>query len=139
MGRFVSTDLAWREGMPTWKPLSELPEFVPPSAPPALQVGATPAITPAPMPAGRTEPLAIWSLVLSLLGLFCCGFASGIPGIVCGHLALSKFQREPNLQGKGLATAGLVIGYVGIACWLIYIVFFGGLSMLKGISHSMSR
>ena len=49
-GRFVSTDLGWREGMPSWKPLSEFPNLISktaaPEAPPA-QVGAPAASAPA--------------------------------------------------------------------------------------------
>jgi hypothetical protein len=41
-GRFASSDLGWREGMPSWKPLSEFSEFATaaPAAPPP-QIGAT--------------------------------------------------------------------------------------------------
>ena len=41
-GRFASTDLGWREGMPSWKPLSQFSEFAAaaPAAPPP-QPGAT--------------------------------------------------------------------------------------------------
>ncbi len=41
-GRFASTDLGWREGMPSWKPLSQFSEFAAaaPAAPPP-QMGAT--------------------------------------------------------------------------------------------------
>jgi hypothetical protein len=41
-GRFGSTDLGWREGMPSWKPLSQFSEFAAaaPAAPPP-QTGAT--------------------------------------------------------------------------------------------------
>ena len=41
-GRFASSDLGWREGMPAWKPLSQFSEFAAaaPTAPPA-QIGAT--------------------------------------------------------------------------------------------------
>jgi hypothetical protein len=41
-GRFASSDLGWREGMPSWKPLSEFSEFATaaPAAPPP-QTGAT--------------------------------------------------------------------------------------------------
>jgi peptidyl-prolyl cis-trans isomerase B (cyclophilin B) len=73
--------------------------------------------------------------VLSVLSLFCCGFILGIPGVICGHLALSKLQKEPQLQGKGLAIAGLVIGYVAIAFWLIYVVFFGGLAAIRDLTQ----
>ena len=41
-GRFASSDLGWREGMPSWKPLSQFSEFAAaaPAAPPP-QTGAT--------------------------------------------------------------------------------------------------
>jgi hypothetical protein len=41
-GRFASSDLGWRQGMPAWKPLSQFSEFAaaaPTAAP--LQIGAT--------------------------------------------------------------------------------------------------
>jgi hypothetical protein len=134
-GRFAPADIGWREGMATWQPLSQFPELGVSQAagsPPGSTALATSAA------AMKTEPLAIWSFVLSLLGLVCCGFILGIPGVICGHLALSKLQKEPQLQGKGLATAGLIIGYVAIAFWVIYIVFFGGLSFLQTITHGQS-
>src|SRR5215470_10477122 len=36
-GRFVSTDIGWREGMANWQPLSQFPELgaAAPTAPPA--------------------------------------------------------------------------------------------------------
>jgi len=132
-GRFAPTDIGWREGMATWQPLSQFTEFAGAAGPAVPPV--QPGVAPTSESAVRTEPLAIWSFVLSLLGLVCCGFILGIPGVICGHLALSKLQKEPQLQGKGLATAGLVIGYVAIAFWVIYVVFFGGFSLLQSITH----
>src|SRR5437773_4031286 len=48
-GRFVPTDLGWREGMASWKPLSQFSEFEAAApAPPPPQFGAPPtAKTPA--------------------------------------------------------------------------------------------
>src|SRR5213075_56844 len=51
-GRFLPTDLGWREGMAAWKPLSQFPELggvAPPAVPPP-QAGATSAVTEMPMP-----------------------------------------------------------------------------------------
>ena len=52
-GRFASTDIGWREGMATWQPLSQFPEFGGAAAPivPPVQPGATPTSTTV---AGRT-------------------------------------------------------------------------------------
>src|ERR1700736_3578741 len=45
-GRFISTDLGWREGMSTWEQLSKFPEFATgaPPPPPPSEAGST--ITP---------------------------------------------------------------------------------------------
>src|ERR1700731_3373122 len=53
-GRFVSTDLGWREGMPSWKTLSDFPELIaaaprPAEAPPP-QAPAPSMIAPVPGP-----------------------------------------------------------------------------------------
>ncbi len=47
-GRFAPTDIGWREGMASWQPLSQFPEFAAaggPAAPP-VQPGATPTSAP---------------------------------------------------------------------------------------------
>jgi Domain of unknown function (DUF4190) len=58
----------------------------------------------------RTSRLAIASLVCSLSSLVTC--IGWLPGIICGHMAKSRIRRDPSLKGSGLATAGLVIGYL---------------------------
>ena len=41
-GRFISSDIGWREGMASWQPLSQFPEFgVTASGEPPPQIGAT--------------------------------------------------------------------------------------------------
>jgi prepilin-type processing-associated H-X9-DG protein len=73
--------------------------------------------TPAPI---RTAPLAIWSLVLALVGFACMGPFAAIPAVICGHLALPRIRDAAGrLQGQGLAIAGLVVGYVSIALWIL--------------------
>jgi hypothetical protein len=67
--------------------------------------------------------LAVWSLVLSLLSLV-LGPLGSIPGIVCGHLAKRAIRRNPSLQGGGMATAGLVLGYLFLVAFLATLVFF---------------
>ena len=64
---------------------------------------------------------AIASLVRGVL--FLCAPAS-IAAIILGHFALADIKRSANrLTGHGLAIAGLVMGYLGIALTTIYIVF----------------
>ena len=146
-GRLSPSDLAWYEGAPGWVALSTVPGVTVretagsppvPKSPVATQpVTSVPAGSP--VPVGKTEPLAVFSLILSVLGLFCCGLFSGIPGIICGHLALSKIEKNPGLEGHGLAVAGLVIGYFASLAWLFWLLFFGGISVLQGILQQMPR
>jgi len=68
----------------------------------------------------KNSRLAIWSLVLGILGLLflmvCIGPLFAIPGVICGHLAYGRIKRSGGaLDGSGLALAGLITGYVCIA------------------------
>lgn len=154
-GTVSGSDLGWYEGAAGWAPLSSVPGVTmsgaAPSTPtPAPAAPATPMVTtPAPggavrypaTPVAPTEPLAIWSFVLSLLGVlgFCCGPIPLVAGVICGHLALPKFRARPELQGRGLAIAGLVIGYAVIAGWIIWVLFLGGVAALQGILESTKK
>jgi hypothetical protein len=143
-GTLTGTDLAWYEGAAGWAPLSSVPGVIisgiSPSASPAPAVAAAPAPVPHPAaPAAPTEPLAIASLILSILGIVCCGPLFLVPALICGHLALPKFRARPELQGRGLAIAGLVISYVAIAGWLIWVVLWGGWAVLQGILEGVRK
>jgi len=151
-GTLSLSDNAWYEGAAGWMPLSSVPGVTgatsapPPVAPTTPIVPASPVVSPvatAPVvPRAPTEPLAIWSFVLSLVGLlgFCCGGPMlGIAAVVCGHLGLSKINANPQLQGRGLAVAGLVIGYLAIVSWALYLIFFGGLAAMQGLLESMHK
>jgi len=64
----------------------------------------------------KTSALAIWSLVLGILGMFCFSIFAAIPAVICGHTALSRIKRSGGmLEGNGLAIGGLVTGYLSIA------------------------
>ncbi|MDY6872002.1 MAG: DUF4190 domain-containing protein [Actinomycetota bacterium] len=66
----------------------------------------------------KTNALAIWSLVASLLSVpffFVCfvGFIPALVGIVLGIIALSQ-TKNPDEQGRGLAIAGIAVGGVSM-------------------------
>jgi hypothetical protein len=90
---------------------------VPPGAAPAYQY-PYPAY-----PSRGTNGFAIASLVCSLV---VCGIGS-VLGIVFGHIARRQIRRTHE-GGGGLAIAGLVVGYVGIAAavaFILTVVVFG--------------
>lgn len=82
-----------------------------------LQGSAQPAQTP-PISAPRTSPMAIWSLVLGILGWFT--FLPIIPGIILGILGLKQVKEKPReYTGSGLATAGIVVSAAGVLVFAV--------------------
>jgi competence protein ComGC len=70
----------------------------------------------------KTSALAIWSLVLGILSLFCFSIFAAIPGVICGHKALSRIKNSGGaLAGQGLAIGGLVTGYIGVLLAIVMI------------------
>jgi hypothetical protein len=87
--------------------------------PPPVPPQAYPA---PPYLAQRTNGLAVASLVLGIVSFFCLGFLFPVPllAIVFGHLALDRIARSGGAEkGRGLAIAGLVLGWVFIVPVLI--------------------
>jgi hypothetical protein len=61
----------------------------------------------------ETSGKAIGSLICGLFFLF---FPIAIVAIVLGHLSLSDIRKAAGrLTGQGVAVAGLVLGYLGVA------------------------
>lgn len=75
----------------------------------------------APAPQGNNQK-AIWSLVLGILGLLCCGFFTGIPAIILGRSAQKEIA-QTGQQGAGLAKAGFIIGIVACVLSVIGIIW----------------
>ena len=79
----------------------------------AAVASPTPLPTSSPTGTQQTSGKAIASLVL---GFFFYLLPAAIAGIILGHLSLSEIRKSAGrLKGQGLATAGLVLGYLGIA------------------------
>jgi hypothetical protein len=76
---------------------------------------------PAYPPTLPTNGLAIASLVCGV-GTFVIGL-SFIPAIICGHIARRQI-RQTGEQGGGLALAGLILGYVGGALFIVLVLVF---------------
>ena len=70
----------------------------------------------------QTSGLAITSMVLGIL-VFCTGGLTSLPAIITGHIAQSRIKRSQGEQGgKGMAIAGLVMGYLGILVFIAALV-----------------
>ena len=64
---------------------------------------------------GETSGKAIASLVLGIGGFVIFPFVLSILAIVFGHQAKREIAERPGLGGAGLATAGIVLGWIGVA------------------------
>jgi uncharacterized protein DUF4190 len=79
--------------------------------------------------AQRTPLIAIWALVLAILSfVFIFSFPLVLPlaiaAVVCGHLARSRIRQSSGaLRGMGLALAGLIVGYLGLAVATTFAAF----------------
>jgi|GEM_PF-2153733 len=125
LGRLADGALAAEVGASEWQPVASM--FGQPvtgqvgySAPP---VSPTSQAGPAPDP---FEPLAGWAFGLGLASwVLCLGCLSGIPGIILGHMALSKMKRTGNKNQAALVLSiiGLVASYISTIGAILYGVF----------------
>ena len=82
----------------------------------------------------KNSSLAIWSLVLGILGVMlvmaCVGPLFAIPAVICGHIACNRIRRSGGaLGGEGLAVAGLITGYVGIGIAVLTVPFMAAIAV----------
>lgn len=138
---------------PPVAPSSEVPAYAPPTyappvygAPPAY--GAAPAYGATPegayggypvqttpgappvapygygaYPTRKTNGLAVASLVLSIVGfLWILPLVGSVAGAIMGHIALGQIKRTGE-GGRGMALAGVIIGWAGVALLLLGVLF----------------
>src|SRR5258708_7170785 len=113
----------------------------PPPAPPPPPFTPPRPASPAPaVPTEQSAPTAVWSLILGILSFVCCGLFTAIPAIICGHMGRSAIQKSGGtLGGMGMATAGLVLGYVALALNLILIPAIGIPALVRARDAAHSR
>lgn len=109
-------------GARTYEQLDAVTADIPPRVvPPQAMVPYPPPPYGMMAPAVRsTNGQAVASLVCGIGGLMTVGLTS-VPAVVLGHMAKSRI-RQTGQDGDGLATAGLVLGYMAIAGWVLLIL-----------------
>lgn len=107
--------------MSTQDPYSQQPQQPPPPPPyvPYPQYGYAPYAFPPPQP---TNGLAIAAMIVGIVGV-CSPIA--ILGLVFGMIAKRQIE-ERGEAGGGMATAGIVLGWIGVAS----IVFWVGYAVI---------
>ncbi len=107
---------------PTVRPVRVPTVTLPPGAPPAPAARPVPTAPSAARGGGSTPGVAIASLCLGIASLF-LGFLTGIPAVICGHATLRRIRAGRAVGGKGLAVAGLVMGYALSLLSLAFVAF----------------
>src|SRR5438094_8222390 len=104
-------------------------EITPPPTPPAPPVSQSVV---------HTAPTAICSLVLAVVSLTCGWLFTAIPAVICGHVARSKIRKSGGaLHGKGIATAGLILGYIALVLGIMGIPLL--VSMIQSDRERLQR
>ncbi len=116
---------------PPAAPATPPPAAYPPAQPPygaapaygaqppygAAQPYGAPAYTPYPAPT-KTNALAIVSLISSIVGLVLIPFLGSLAGVITGHISLKQLKTSGE-NGRGMALAGTIVGWVGLAFAII--------------------
>ena len=97
---------------------------------PSGQAAPAPQLSQTEQDAKAGSGLAVASFVTSLALVFLsAGFLSFI-GAILGHVSLSKLRKAGSTQNRGLAIAGVVIGWVATA--LAWIFLIGFIALIAG-------
>lgn len=72
----------------------------------------------------RTDGYAIASMACSAAAFFGAFIVGSILGIVFGKMARARITADPTLGGEGLAQAGIIVGWVGLAVGVVFLLLF---------------
>jgi hypothetical protein len=87
--------------------------------PPSGQPAPPPAVAPV---AAKTNGFAIASMVLGIVWVYWIG---SILALVFGYMAKSQIEQSGGMeQGGGMATAGIVLGWIGVGIFAAVLLFF---------------
>lgn len=102
---------------------------------PSGQASPAPQLSQLEQDAKAGSGLAVASFVTSLALIFLsAGFLSFI-GSILGHVSLSKLKKSGSTQNRGLAMAGVIIGWVSTA--LAWIFLIGFIALVVGAASSV--
>ena len=122
--QFPRTDEGWRAAWERFSALEphalDLRTPTPAPAPGVVYVAQTP----------QTNGMAVASLVLGILWLYWIG---SLLALVFGYAAKASIDRSGGREGgRGLAVAGIVLGWIGVGTFVLIMVLFAGVRTSMG-------
>jgi hypothetical protein len=77
---------------------------------------------PFPQQATRTCTEARDALIISIVGLFCCGIILEPWALIKANNAKKMIDADPSLSGRGMATAATIIAIIGLALFVVGVI-----------------
>lgn len=71
-----------------------------------------------------TSGYALTSLITGIAAYFTLPIILHIVAVITGHKATNDIDANPGLHGRGMAMAGLVLGYIGIVLGVLALILF---------------
>jgi Domain of unknown function (DUF4190) len=118
-------------GAPAGQPQYGAPQQ-PYGYPPAQGMPSPYAVPGASLPDNK---FGLWSMILGIVSLLCCGIFAAVPAVILGLQARKKVEAGTANNG-GMATAGIILGALGIVFTIIGFAIFAanGFSMSRSAS-----
>lgn len=87
----------------------------------------------------KTNQKALWSLILGILGLVCCGIFTGVPALILGNMAKKEIAASGGAEtGDGMAKAGVILGIVSIVLSILGLILFAsGVTMFPTLDSDL--
>lgn len=106
--------------------------------------GQQPAYEAAPPPSGYYQSagqgsgteknnLGVWSLVLGIAGLLCCGIFTGVPAIILGNRS-RRAEALGQANNGSMGHIGIILGWIAVVLGvlgLIWFLFLGGMAVFS--------
>lgn len=127
-GQITPNDFVWTNTMAEWVEARYVAGLAPES-----DIAAVGTVQ-----SGKVAPMAVASFLFGLAGISCLFFFGGIVAVVFGHIALKQIGESRDAsKGRGLAIAGLVLGYfvlivsaiTGLVLLVVYAIQAGSAPM----------
>jgi hypothetical protein len=82
----------------------------------------------------KSNGMAVAAMVLGIVSFIvwiCC-----IPAVILGIVSLNQIKNNPEIEGKGMAMAGLICGVIVLVLGILFIVYVIGIATTTSSSSS---
>ncbi|MFK7850841.1 MAG: CD225/dispanin family protein [Akkermansiaceae bacterium] len=141
-GEVLNTELIWKEGMPDWKPLSEVPEFAaivvsPQAAMSSPGAGNVPITQPPAYTSSQLPPNIPNYLWQSIVATVLCCMPFGVVAIVFAAKVDGLVARGDIAGAQSASQSAKTWVMVAVGCWVVFAILYAVLIAVGVLSESM--